>query len=70
MVNKTIKKTCPFCGTEPDSGVGIPQKVEDATEFGWVKCINTNCHVRPKLGETNIIGIAEARAIERWNYRQ
>ncbi len=70
MISKTIKRSCPFCGKDPTSGVEPSDPAREITELGWVKCNNSSCYVKPKVGSTNVIGTAEGRAIELWNYRR
>ena len=70
MISKTNKSPCPFCGKAPISGVEPSDPAREITEFGWVKCENKDCYVRPKVGSTNVIGTAEGRAVELWNYRR
>lgn len=61
---------CPFCGEPPKAGESIPRhEPEGIFTLGYVRCLNSNCHVRPSVGSVQKKGKAKDSAIKRWNKR-
>lgn len=63
-----IPLNCPFCGLAPATGVSLRAE-ESKTEMGYVGCLNSACHVRPKVSSVMPVGEGEYSAIRRWNCR-
>lgn len=61
---------CPFCGQQPKTGEAIARNEPDGTcVLGYVRCLNSACHLKPGIGSTKKKGEAEQSAIRRWNHR-